>query len=135
MTVKLSPHNHSSNLYSMGTQSIPPGCSLRSHAHQRNDEILFIYEGTGMATVDGKQYPVAPESTIFVGRFVEHVVENTGNSDLKFLWIIFPPGLEDVIAFMGRPRKPGEAPPDRFERPADVGAVLDRAYFVKPKKG
>jgi len=63
MTVKVSPRNHPSNLFSMGIQVIPPGCHIRAHGHARNDEILFIYQGSGHCVVDGKTHKLEPGST------------------------------------------------------------------------
>ena len=134
MTVKVSPHNHPSNLFSMGIQVIPSGCHVRDHGHARNDEILFIYEGTGHCVVDGGRHELEPGSTIVLGRFVEHSIYNDGPSEMKLVWFFSPPGLEDVVEAAGRPRTPGEVAPAPFERPSNIGEILQRAGYATPEQ-
>jgi quercetin dioxygenase-like cupin family protein len=134
ITVKVSPFNSPSNQYALGIQVLPPGGSIRKHGHARSDEILFVYEGTGTATVDGKAHKLEPGSTVVTGRFVEHGVVNDGTVDLKLMWLVLPPGLESFFEAVGRPRVPGEPPPARFGRPADFDALLDKAWYAKPEQ-
>ena len=129
-TVKLHPGNTPVNFLSAGIQVLEPGTHVRNHAHQRNDELLFVYEGTGRALVDGKTYPLSPGALIAVGRFVEHKVFNDGPGPMKIFWVFAPPGLEDWFAAIGQPRKPGEPAPPPFNRPADVAEVQKRVKFV-----
>jgi mannose-6-phosphate isomerase-like protein (cupin superfamily) len=134
MTVKLSPNNFPSNQFSMGIQVMPPGCHVRSHGHARNDEILFIYAGTGHCVVDGVSHPLEPGSTIVVGRYVEHSIHNDGPGDMKFVWFFSPPGLELVVEAAGRPRRAGEPAPSNFERPANMAQVLEKAGYATPEE-
>ena len=78
ITVKVGPHNHPSNLFSMGIQVMPAGCHVRAHGHARNDEVLFVYEGRGRCVVDGATHALEPGSTLVVGRFVEHSIFSDG---------------------------------------------------------
>ena len=38
-----------------GTQTVAPGCYVREHAHDKNEEVIFVFEGTGRAVVEGKR--------------------------------------------------------------------------------
>jgi len=129
-TVKLHPGNSPINFLSAGIQVLEPGTHVRNHAHQRNDELLFVYEGTGRGVVDGKTYPLAPGSLIAVGRFVEHIVFNDGPGQMKMFWVFAPPGLEDWFAAIGKPRQEGDPLPAPFGRPEDVAEVQKRVKFV-----
>lgn len=134
MTVKVGPHNHPSNLFSMGIQVMPPGCHVRSHGHARNDEVLFFYEGKGHCVVDGQTCPVEAGTTVVLGRYVEHSIHNDGDTDMKFFWVFSPPGLEQVVEAGGRPRQPGEAPPEKFDRPANLPQVAAKAGWATPEE-
>ncbi len=134
MTVKLGPHNHPSNQFSMGIQVMPPGCHVREHGHARNDEILFIYEGSGRCTIDGVTHKLEPGSTVVLGRYVAHSIHNDGPGEMKFAWFFTPPGLEQVVEAAGRPRKAGEAPPEKLERPANIAQVLEKAGYATPEQ-
>lgn len=130
MTVKVGPHNHPSNIFSMGIQVLPAGRHVREHGHARNDEVLFIYEGSGRVVIDGETHALEPGSTVVLGRYVGHSIHNDGPGDMKFVWFFSPPGLEQVVEAAGRPRRAGEAPPEKLERPANIAQVLEKAGYA-----
>ena len=43
---------------------------------------------------------------ILIGRGLQHKVTNTGMEQMRLLWLIAPPGLEDWFRAIGRPRTP-----------------------------
>jgi quercetin dioxygenase-like cupin family protein len=130
VTVKISPYNSPNDLVSAGVQVLEPGSSVRGHAHERANEILFVFEGQGRAEVEGKWHRLAPGSTLMVGRFVQHYIENDGRVPLKMFWAIMPAGLEDWFKAIGRPREPGEPTPPPFERPENVADIQKQMRFV-----
>jgi hypothetical protein len=48
---KLTPYNSPYDNFAMGLQVLEPGAHIRRHAHERQHEVLFCYEGTGIAEV------------------------------------------------------------------------------------
>ena len=134
VTLKLTPDTFPSNQFSVGLQYIDPGCALRDHGHQCNDEILFVWEGEGTAYVNGEQFKVKPGSMVYVGRFVKHGFVNDGPGQLKIMWVITPPGLEGVIRGIGQPRDTDSKRPIDFDRPANVREILDIAKFARPEQ-
>ncbi len=129
-TVKISPFNAPFNHISAGIQVLEPGTHVRNHAHQRNEEMLFVYEGTGKCLVDGRECALEPGALIVVGRNVEHKIFNDGPGQMKMFWVFTPPGLENWFAAIGRPRRPGEPPPAPFTRPQDIADVQKQVHFV-----
>ncbi len=129
---KLTPANSPINHLSAGIQVVEPGCHVRNHAHRCNDELLFVYEGTGSCLIDGKTHALAPGALIAVGRYVEHIVRNDGKTPMKIFWVMTPPGLEDWFAAIGKPRNPGDPAPAPFARPDSdtVAAIHKRVNFV-----
>jgi mannose-6-phosphate isomerase-like protein (cupin superfamily) len=132
VTIKLTPHNSPYDDFSAGIQVLPPGCHVREHGHERNHELIFIYEGTGTVTIEGETTPIGPGSTVLFGRFARHRIDNTGATDMKLFWVFSPPGLEDWFHSIGRRREPGEPMPAAFERPTDVAEIQRRMRFVPP---
>lgn len=120
--------------FAFGIQVIPPGCHVREHGHAKNTEILFIYEGTGYADIDGKRERIGPGFTLVLGKFVGHTIVNDGETDMKFAWYFTPPGLDTVVRAMGVPRKLGDEPPTSFERPANVAEILQKAGWATPEQ-
>ncbi|RKR43236.1 class I tRNA ligase family protein [Paraburkholderia sp. BL17N1] len=56
-------------------------------AHHRHDEceVFVILSGAGEIVSEGKAHPVHAGSLIFIRPFEEHVIRNTGSSDLHFV--------------------------------------------------
>jgi quercetin dioxygenase-like cupin family protein len=111
---------------SMGYQTIAPGGRVREHSHGAQVELQICVRGRGQVRVDGVSHPLVPGTACFLGLDVKHEILNEGEGELKMLWVVAPPGLEHFFAAIGRPRRPGDAIPAPFERPADVVAIERR---------
>ena len=68
-----------------------------------------------------------------LGRGVQHTVHNTGDTQMRILWMISPAGLEDWFEALGRPRASDEALPEPLERPTYVRTIQDQQRFVRPE--
>lgn len=134
VTMKLTTETMPYDTFTSGIQVLPPGCHVREHGHQQNHELIFIYEGTGEAEIEGQTYPLSKGSTILFGRYARHVITNTGTTDLALFWVFMPPGLENWFRGIGQPRKPGDAAPAPFPRPDGVEGLMEHMRFVPPAK-
>lgn len=131
---KITPYNSPYDDFSAGIQVLEPGAAIREHAHERQHEVLFVYEGTGYAILDGERVELSPGTVIVFGRRVLHLVQNSDSGQMKMFWVIFPPGLEDWFQAIGRPRKFGDAgDAPIFDRPENVRDIQDRQRFVRPE--
>jgi quercetin dioxygenase-like cupin family protein len=115
--------------FGLGTQTVPPGCHVRKHLHDRHEEVLLVLSGSGEAELDTGTHPMVPGTAIFLGRNRVHLFRNTGTQDLTVMWMILPNGLEDFFAAIGRQRAEGEATPAPFARPPDVAEIERRTVF------
>ena len=136
MNTILSPRNCPSNALSVATQYIDESCQIRPHAHDRIEEILFLYEGHGTLTLEGRAIPVREGSTCLVGRYMRHQLDNKAAGIMKVLVVAFPPGIEEGWRAIGKPRRWGEAPPPRYGRSEipNLARVLDDAGFARPER-
>lgn len=66
---------------------VPPGKeSFVYHAHERDEEWLYILSGTGEARIDGKTYAVGAGDFLgFATPSVAHHLRNVGTEDLVYL--------------------------------------------------
>ncbi|MFQ6018479.1 MAG: cupin domain-containing protein [Kiloniellaceae bacterium] len=117
--------------FSSGIQVIAPGCYVREHQHDAHEELLFFFEGTGKAVINGEEHPVKPGTTVYVGPWNKHTLVNDGETDLKMLWVLAPGGLEDFFQAIGRPRRPGAPAPEPFPRPENVEEVERSTVFAR----
>jgi len=116
-----------------GTQTVPPGGYVREHAHDRNEEVIFVIRGKGRAVVDGVSHEMQPGSAFFIGRNRRHMFINEGTEDILWTWLIVPNGLEDFFRLIGRPRQPGEPTPEPFPRPENVLQIeRDTVFAAQP---
>ena len=63
---------------------------------KKKQEAMFFYEGTGVATVDGVDYEIEPESIMLAPAGLPHRIKNTGAGPLKFVFIYCPPLPEHI---------------------------------------
>ena len=133
VTVKLEPQTMPYDGFSSGIQVLPPGCSVREHGHQQNHELIFIYQGTGRAEIETDEYELVPGTTLLFGRYARHLIENTGDTEMRLFWVFTPPGLENWFRAIGQTRQPGQPMPDAFPRPDNVEDVMAQMRFVPPR--
>jgi len=119
----------SNNRFAMGTQTVAPRSFIREHTHDRNEEIIFVVKGRGVARIDGVDHPLEEGSCVFVGHDRKHHFLNPHDEPLTFLWLFMPGGLDAFFAQIGRPRSPGEPAPEPFPRPENVVEIEARTVF------
>jgi len=114
----------------LGTQTIAPKGHVREHAHDRNEEVIYVLSGEGRAVIEGADHPMRPGSAFFIGKSRRHMFINEGDQELKFMWVLLPNGLEDFFRQIGRPRSPGEPAPAPFPRPGNVLEIERNTVFA-----
>jgi mannose-6-phosphate isomerase-like protein (cupin superfamily) len=80
-----------------GSVDIPAKSELAYHSHEKEEEIMFVYKGRGVAIVEGVSYPVEPETMVFVPPGLKHQFKNTGSESLSIAWFYAPPGPEQGV--------------------------------------
>ena len=73
--------------FAMITQEVSPGTVIPIHAHDREDEIIFIQSGTGVATLGDHKVTLGTGSTLFVPQGTWHGGRNTGTGILRWIAI------------------------------------------------
>ena len=75
--------------YSLAHATLKPGEISRPHA-LKTSEVYYILEGEGLMHIEGEPARVRPGQSIYIPPNSRQFVENTGDSDLKFLCIVDP---------------------------------------------
>jgi quercetin dioxygenase-like cupin family protein len=116
--------------FSIGTQTVAPGCFIREHTHAHNEEIIMVLEGRGIARIDGTdEHVIEKGSAVYIGVNRKHHFLNPHAEPMTFLWIMLPGGLDKFFAEIGRPRSVGEPAPEPFPRPANIAEIEARTVF------
>src|SRR5215213_47201 len=82
MMIKVDSELTPSVRMSMLVEDLPANSEIRVHLHEREDEIIFIRVGNGIATLGDREIPVGPGATIYVPHGVWHGLRNTGSGTL-----------------------------------------------------
>jgi mannose-6-phosphate isomerase-like protein (cupin superfamily) len=115
--------------FSIGMQTVAPGCLIREHTHSHNEEVIVVIEGRGFARVEGVDHPIERGSAVFLGLNRRHHFINPGPEPLTFIWFFMPGGLDAFFAEIGRQRMPGEPAPAPFPRPQNIAEIERRTGF------
>ena len=69
---------------------IAPGRAAE-HSHVY-DEVIYVLEGEGMLHIDDSHEPVSPGTCIHLPPFLEHSLENSGDSPMRIVAVFHPAG-------------------------------------------
>ena len=86
--------------YSLAHAKVPPGQTTKPH-RLKMSEVYYVIEGHGLMHVDDESCEVGPECAIYIPPGSKQYIENTGNSDLKFLCIADPAWREEDEEVLG----------------------------------
>lgn len=75
--------------YSLAHAVLKPGLASQSHK-LRTSEVYYILEGEGKMFINNESANVFPGYTIYIPPEAKQYIQNTGNTDLKFLCIVDP---------------------------------------------
>jgi quercetin dioxygenase-like cupin family protein len=131
-TLKVDHRNGGAPEFVMLTEDIPSGQAISPHRHPHSDEILFIYGGTGLASLAGHEASVAAGATIYMPRNTVVGLRNTGTEPLRIVAIFSQPGYEEYLREISVPE--GEPPtPLTIEELSAIRAHhLDSAVYEQP---
>ena len=99
----------------MITQDVSAGTSIPVHAHDREDEIIFIQSGHGEALLGDQHISLEAGSTLYVPQGTWHGGRNTGSEILRWIAIYSPSGFEGYFREIGRAAPDAPPPPTTAE--------------------
>jgi len=77
--------------FSMGQNVTAVGSQIPEHAHESSEEGMYIVSGQGrLITEEGKE-ELRAGMAIYMPPGVKHSILNTGDEELKLIWVYSPP--------------------------------------------
>jgi mannose-6-phosphate isomerase-like protein (cupin superfamily) len=67
----------------------------------KSAEVYYITAGQGLMHIDDESLEVGPDCAVYIPPGARQYIENTGNSDLKFLCIVDPAWREEDEEVLG----------------------------------
>lgn len=104
VTIKIDSEVVPAARMSMITEDLPPNSEIRVHLHQREDEIIVIRLGNGVATLADREFAVEAGAIIYVPQGTWHGLRNDGTETLGMSATFSPAGFEQI--FKDRLRRP-----------------------------
>jgi mannose-6-phosphate isomerase-like protein (cupin superfamily) len=75
--------------YSLAHAKVEAGQQTKPHK-LKSSEVYYVTAGQGLMHIDHENFEVGPECAVYMPPNAVQYIENTGNSDLKFLCIVDP---------------------------------------------
>ncbi len=85
------PDNLGTTTMSAGVAFFPGKSHAPEHVHQKEEEILYVLEGSGYKYFDDRRERIEPGTFMFAPRGVVHSLEATSEEQLKVLYVFSPP--------------------------------------------
>jgi quercetin dioxygenase-like cupin family protein len=74
----------------VGLTEVPPKSNMAPHTHEDKEEIIYVVEGHGIVRVGDSTEEIEPHTAVLFPLGVEHVVSNTSDKTLKFVFMFNP---------------------------------------------
>lgn len=85
------PWDHDAKFLWMGMSEVPAGSASNPHKHENQEEVFFVYEGSGHVIVDGVEIAVRPGSLVAVRPGELHQLRASTTEALRTLNSVAPP--------------------------------------------
>ena len=86
--------------YSLAHAKVEVGQKTKPHK-LKSSEVYYVTTGQGLMHIDQESFQVGPESAIYIPPGAVQFIENTGDSDLKFLCIVDPAWRQEDEQVLG----------------------------------
>lgn len=84
--------NHDPPPMTLSRYRVEPGESVGLHVHTGKSEYWVVVAGRGLASIGGRDIPVAEGDVVATPPGVPHALHNTGSEPLVFLNMVRPTG-------------------------------------------
>ena len=102
-----------SNRLGMGKMRLKAGRVIALHAHEGEDEILYVESGSGIGVVGNQQEELFPGSMIYIPQGAWHGIRST--EEMKVIWIVSPPNFANYLREWHALNESGEFTEKRYE--------------------
>lgn len=90
LTVFLRKKYEAGGFINAGVFTCEPGKSLQLHTHEGADEYCWVFKGTGVFVIDGKEYEVKEGELIKIPKDLEHRSFPKGEKTFASFFIVCP---------------------------------------------
>jgi len=88
---------------SLGLCVIDPKSEIPYHSHDEAEEVMYILRGRGKAIIDGVEYELKENSSMYCPPKRMHQIVNPNPEELWFVFAYSPPGGEQSTRTRGTP--------------------------------
>lgn len=84
---------------SLAEETLPAGCAVTPHRHQRIEEIYYIVAGRGLMTVGDETREVVAGDAVYIPRGHRHTLENNSAEPIKLILVCGPAFFDEDQVF------------------------------------
>lgn len=88
---------------SLGLCVIDPRSEIPYHSHEDAEEVMYIFKGQGKAIINGVDYELKENSSVYCPPRIMHQIANPNDDELWFAFAYAPPGAEQAVKQRGKP--------------------------------
>jgi mannose-6-phosphate isomerase-like protein (cupin superfamily) len=110
--------------YTVGEQVMPVALGTARHMHSREDEILYVLEGTYEVQCGDVRRTISAGACAVLPRGVPHGFRNAGLAPARLLFVITPSGLENYFIELSKFGPPPPGPADLAKLAEPFGLTL-----------
>jgi mannose-6-phosphate isomerase-like protein (cupin superfamily) len=70
--------------------TVPPKSAIPIHKHEQDEELYFIFEGSGIMTIDGQEQKVGVGDLAICRLGSSHGLRNTAQQEIKLIVVGIP---------------------------------------------
>jgi mannose-6-phosphate isomerase-like protein (cupin superfamily) len=96
------PAADTSGVYSFVEIVSDPGDGTPLHVHQKEDEYLFVLEGTVRLAFDDKIFDAEAGTMVALPKSIPHAWGNRTTAKLRMAFIVYPSGAEEALRIIAR---------------------------------
>lgn len=82
--------------YSLAHATVKPGAATVPHRFKAASEVYYILKGSGFMHINDESEYVNSGEVIYIPPMAIQYIENTGEMNLEFLCIVYPPWQTDA---------------------------------------
>lgn len=90
---------------SLGLCIVDPHSMTPYHCHEESEEVLYILKGCGKTIIDGVEYDLKENSSMYCPSKIMHQIVNPNPQELLFIFAYAPGGPEQIFKKKGALKK------------------------------
>ena len=100
--IKVGPQSTGSTDFVVVYEDLPPGTAIPTHRHNRDEEVLYVHQGSVTVTLGEQEEVIEAGDTVYLPPGVWIGVKNSSNQPATIIVIFAHPDMEGCFRLLGK---------------------------------